>query len=109
MKTITINTKDGPIKLEDDGEQTIEETVKFLLDMMRANTLAIVHTTNTSTLIRPSSISGIIVKNNIKFPPKEETPTLEDIQTDDEITDKKSEQNVETVKEPVDIITDMEE
>jgi len=108
MKTITINTKDGPIELVDDGEQTIEETVKFLLDMMRANTLAIVHTTNTSTLIRPSSISGIVVKNDIELPPKEETPTLEDIQPD-EIPDKKSEQNVETVEESVDIITDMEE
>jgi hypothetical protein len=107
MRTITINTKDGPIELLDDEEQTIEETVKFLLDMMRANTLALIHTVNTSTLLRPSSISGIVVKDNIELPPKEETLPLEDIQPD-EITDKKSEQNVETVEEAVDIITDKE-
>jgi len=100
MKEITINTKDGPIELIDGEDQTSEEMIKFLLDVMRSNTLATIHTAYASTLIRPSSISSIIVKDNITQPTKED-PSIQS-----EINNEESEQTIETTNE--DIVTDME-
>jgi hypothetical protein len=100
MKEVTINTKDGPIQLIDDGDQTTEEMIEFLLDVMRSNTLATIHTTYASTLIRPSYISSIIVKDNIT------QPTKKDSSIQPEINNEESEQTVETTNE--DIVTDME-
>ena len=107
MKRIIINTKDGPIELEDDGEQTTEEMIKFLMDMMQSNTLAIIKTAYASALVRPSCISGIIIQDNIDLPTYEDT-SLEQSIKQPEINNEELEQNVETVKE-VDVVTDMEE
>jgi len=102
MKRITINTKDGPIELLDDNdEQTTEETIKFLLDMMRGTTVAVVKTSHTSVLVRPSYISGIVVEKDVEYPTKEVTPIKQP-----EINDEKVEQTIETFTE--DIVTDME-
>ncbi|MBY9000061.1 MAG: hypothetical protein KGD64_04035 [Candidatus Heimdallarchaeota archaeon] len=103
MKRIIINTKDGPIELEDDDEQTTEEMIKFLMDMMQSNTLAIVKTPHASALVRPSCISGIVIQDNINLPTNEDTSIEQP-----EINNEELEQNVEIVKK-VDVVTDMEE
>jgi hypothetical protein len=103
MKRIIINTKDGPIELEDDDEQTTEEMIKFLMDMMQSNTLAIVKTSHASALVRPSCISGIVIQDNINLPTNEDTSIEQP-----EINNEELEQNVEIVKK-VDVVTDMEE
>jgi hypothetical protein len=103
MKRIIINTKDGPIELEDDDEQTSEEMIKFLMDMMQSSTLAIIKTARASALVRPSCISGIIIEDNIELPTNEDTSIEQP-----EINNEELEQNVEIVKK-VDVVTDMEE
>lgn len=103
MKRIIINTKDGPIVLEDDDEQTTEEMIKFLMDMMQSNTLTIIKTAYASALVRPSCISGIIIQDNIDLPTYEDTSIEQP-----KINNEELEQNVETVKE-LDVVTDMEE
>ena len=107
MKRIIINTKHGPIVLEDDSEQTTEEMIKFLMDMMQSTTLAIVKTAHASALVRPSCISGIVIQDNIELPTYEDT-SLEQSVEQPKIKSEELEQNVEIVKK-VDVVTDMEE
>lgn len=104
MKTITIKTKDGPIVLNDNTDQSKDEVLKDLSALMQATTIAIVHTTEASAVIRPSSISGFVVKDDAEPPPTEETTHDEN----PKITDQQSEQTIETSIKDEDIVTDME-
>jgi len=103
MKRIVINTKDGPIELIDDNdEQTKEEIVKSLSEMMQGSTLVLVKTSHTSALIRPSYISGIVVEEHIGDPTKEDAS-----KEYPEINNQELEQNIETIEG--DVVTDMEQ
>lgn len=108
MKTITIFTKDGPVILYDDTSQSKEDVIKDLSKMMEASTIAVVHTVNSSMLIRPSSITGVLVHEDAPLLPTQEA-TLQPEEKQPEIINK-SEQTIETPDkdEDVDIITDME-
>lgn len=103
MKTITIRTKDGPIVLNDNSDQDKDEVLKDLSALMQATTIAIVHTTEASAVIRPSSISGFVVEDDSEQPTQE---TTQEEQT--KITNKQSEQTIETSNKDEDIVTDME-
>jgi len=103
MKTITIKTKDGPIVLNDNADQSKDEVLKDLSTLMQATTIAIVHTTEASAVIRPSSISGFVVKDDAKQPTQETTHD-----ENPKITDQQSEQTIETSIKDEDIVTDME-
>lgn len=102
MKTIVIITKDGPIVLRDNTDQTKDEVSKDLSALMKASVVAVVHTTESSAIVRPSSISGIVVEDDTEHPTQE---TAQEKQP--EITDKQLEQTIETSKDE-DIVTDME-
>lgn len=101
MKSISIRTMYGPIDLIDNSDRTKEEIINDLSVLTKLSTNVIVHVEDTSVLIRPSTVFGIIVKDNNG---DNETPTSEK----PEIDIKELEQTIETPNEDIDIITDVE-
>lgn len=62
MKTITIFFSDErPIVIEDHDDRNIEEYISELSKVLESNNIAILHTSSSSTIIRPNTISAVVV------------------------------------------------
>ena len=106
MKTITITTKFGPLILQDDDDRPNDQMAQELSELLRASNITILKTSNSSAVIRPSLVSGIVVHDDTEIPTQESTPIVE---TTNENEPQESEQNVEdTPEEEFDIIKDMD-
>ena len=90
MKKLTISQEGcSPVVISDDDDSNLEEYTKKLSDLLRAGNVSILHTNKSSTIIRPSKITSIIVEpiEEVKVkksePVKKEKPKVqEDIITD---------------------------
>mgnify|MGYP001456920405 CR=1 FL=1 len=116
MKLISIVTKYGPISLLDDVDKSNDEMVTELTSLLNSSTITVLKTSESAAVIRPSLVSGIIVKDfedldypeiNQMLPTKEDSPP-EDIKPEND--DEKLEQNDDKSpgEEEVDIIKDMD-
>jgi len=64
MKIITIHFSNAdPIVIEDKDDRDIEEYISELSKVLESNNIAILHTSSSSTLIRPNAITAVIVSN----------------------------------------------
>ena len=110
MKEITIITRDGPIILIDDDDRPSDQIAQELSDLMKVGTITLVKTSTHIAIIRPSAVTGIVVRDDTIYPTQE--ATLMEKTTDNKPQKNKSqklEQNVEeNPEEEIDIIKDME-
>lgn len=98
MKRITIFSENGHIiNLEDLDDRDIQEYTSALARLLENNNITILHTTSTSVIIRPNTISSIIISND----DKKESKLIQIDNTKEEI---KTEEK--TSEPPQDIITD---
>ena len=91
MKQITIHQEGClPVIVTDNDTSTVEEYSKGLSDLLKVSNVTVLHTSQSSTIIRPSKINSIVVES-----------------LDDEpVTTKKAEK--QKIEPEEDIITDLD-
>lgn len=102
MRKITICQKGASdVEIFDDSDEAIDEYCKKLSTMFQMANVAILKTSTSTFIARPSQLTGIVV---------------EDLATDEEIVvepekehvEEKAEESPKKVKQEIDIITDMD-
>ena len=66
MKRIVLNQEGcPPTSIVDDDESNIEDYSQKISELLKSSNITILHTTTTSTIVRPSKLTSIVVEDII--------------------------------------------